>query len=632
MEIFLKFLLVSLANFLVVSSQVVKNCKSGNIRYNCEECGMIRKKTARIIGGKQAFDSEWPSIAYVTLRYNFDLEINGQKNLFLYNRTCAATLINKRTLITGASCYEKQITFTYNSQVYTVNVKPNNYHPTIESIFNVYLGVTNIGSIRNGKKNAGLGVKVNIEKFIMHPDYSEENRLNDIAILRLKSNVEYSNRIQPACLPNSQIKNYPTKTNIPVWAGGWGVINSRGTYPDTLYVVQMSLLPSARCSLVLPSMLKNWNTQICAGVMAGGKDTCKGDNGAPLFIKDKINNVEKYVFVGITSYGESCAKKNRPGIYTKVSSFLNWINENSAFVNDNQSTVKTTKQPAIISSTFSSTTSSFLKNMCFDGFDDGFCDECGKTFKQPNVKIVGGIQAVPNSWPSMVFIKVFTVFNTQFYCGATLINRDTLLTAAHCLPKYGSFLPTVKAYLGYNDVSYVLKGFGTAEGIEVNSQSVKIHPEYDEDTFVNDIAIIKLAKQVQFNEKIQPACLPSSRTYPDKINLPVYAVGWGTTDPNVSKNIAILRNVKLTLYGKESCRTYTDFNIDIQICAGELAGGKDTCQGDSGGPLFFKDNYNNEEKNVLLGITSYGQGCALKNTPGVYTRVGNYLTWIRQNI
>ena len=71
--------------------------------------------------------------------------------------------------------------------------------------------------------------------------------------------------------------------------------------------VKLTVYNSSSCNNVYPSTTKNWNTQVCAGEYAGGKDTCQGDSGGPLFVLDTINGKSKYVLSGITSYGYSCA-------------------------------------------------------------------------------------------------------------------------------------------------------------------------------------------------------------------------------------------------------------------------------------------------------------------------------------
>ena len=162
------------------------------------------------------------------------------------------------------------------------------------------------------------------------------------------------------------------------------------------------------------------------------------------------------------------------------------------------------------------------------------------------------------------------------------------------------------------------------------------HENFSPTTFLNDIAIIKLQSKVSLNNNVELACLPSRTTsfYPSQSYIDSYAAGWGLEAENAANVANSLNNVKLTIYPFSVCDSVTgaDGNYLSQICAGELAGGKDTCQGDSGGPLFVKDNLNSTFNYVLAGVTSYGIGCAQPNKPGIYTRVSYHIPWIEQYI
>jgi complement component 2/CUB/sushi domain-containing protein len=77
--------------------------------------------------------------------------------------------------------------------------------------------------------------------------------------------------------------------------------------------VKITIYPGSSCDSVLPELEKNWNSEICAGELAGGKDTCFGDSGGSLYAKAIFNGKEKFVSVGITSYGDDCALVGKPG-------------------------------------------------------------------------------------------------------------------------------------------------------------------------------------------------------------------------------------------------------------------------------------------------------------------------------
>ena len=141
-----------------------------------------------------------------------------------------------------------------------------------------------------------------------------------------------------------------------------------------------------------------------------------------------------------------------------------------------------------------------------------------------------------------------------------------------------------------------------------------------------------MSQPVQLNQQIQVACLPYQKSidYPFA-NTTNFAVGWGATEYDGSTP-DLLQNIRLNVFDPIYCANYTDTDFMKQICAGDLDGGKDSCQGDSGGPLYSIDSINgNQTQYVLSGIVSYGLQCGLPNTPGIYTRVVNYLDWIDQN-
>jgi secreted trypsin-like serine protease len=297
-------------------------------------------------------------------------------------------------------------------------------------------------------------------------------------------------------------------------------------------------------------------------------------------------------------------------------------------------------------------------NNCKTGYQGADCDECGKVFATQNVKIVGGVSATANSWPSIAYVTfkykqtyrlptgVSVVYNSGSSCGGTLIDKKFVLTAAHCIPSTVSFTYQGVAYSGavtpntdyptYGSMFTVYLGLhlksqlNTLPSVAMSVSSVKKHESYSTTTLVNDIAILTLTNKATLNNYIQIACLPtsSSDTYPGT-NVDVYAAGWGTLSSGGSTPDA-LNNVKLTAYAASSCSTVATLTT-AQICAGESAGGKDTCQGDSGGPLYKSETINSQSKFVVSGVVSWGAGCAQVGKPGVYTRVSSYLDWIKSN-
>uniref|UniRef100_A0A8B9NMA7 Peptidase S1 domain-containing protein n=1 Tax=Accipiter nisus TaxID=211598 RepID=A0A8B9NMA7_9AVES len=148
-----------------------------------------------------------------------------------------------------------------------------------------------------------------------------------------------------------------------------------------------------------------------------------------------------------------------------------------------------------------------------------------------------------------------------------------------------------------------------------------VHPQYDQSISDYDIALLEMETSVFFSELVQPICLPStSRIF--VYGTVCYVTGWGqmTIDLQISRVRIINQSVCNKLYD--------DLITSRMLCAGNLNGGVDACQGDSGGPLACMGKGN---RWYLAGIVSWGEGCARRNRPGVYTKVTALYDWIRQN-
>ena len=143
------------------------------------------------------------------------------------------------------------------------------------------------------------------------------------------------------------------------------------------------------------------------------------------------------------------------------------------------------------------------------------------------------------------------------------------------------------------------------------------HHRYHHRTHANDIALLRTTSPIT---RGRPIALPTSNARPS--GTAAVATGWGTTSEGGRRSSDLLATTLDVLPESSCARTYSaNYRSDVMLCAGHMPGGRDTCQGDSGGPL--------AQSGVLIGITSFGRGCARSNTPGVYTRVSHFVDWIR---
>lgn len=227
-------------------------------------------------------------------------------------------------------------------------------------------------------------------------------------------------------------------------------------------------------------------------------------------------------------------------------------------------------------------------------------------------RIVGGQAAQKNEYPWQVAL-VRTGSNSPF-CGGTLLSDRTVITAAHCATDVSRF----QVVVGEHDIR---AGDGEQR---ISPASWTSHPNYNTNTQDNDFAIIQLASPVIFTTAVSPVCLPSSSgTFSGNT---ATVTGWGTLSSGGSQP-NILQEVDVTVASNSQCITGTAYSsgeiTSNMLCAS--AGGKDSCQGDSGGPLVTEEG----GAFSLIGVVSWGYGCAQANAPGVYSRVTAQKDWIQ---
>uniref|UniRef100_A0A182QVG9 Peptidase S1 domain-containing protein n=1 Tax=Anopheles farauti TaxID=69004 RepID=A0A182QVG9_9DIPT len=242
-----------------------------------------------IVGGNITKPGEFPHMAAIGWRTP-----NGG-----YSFECGGSLISDRFVLTAAHCYVEG---------------PGGELPSI-----VRLGDQSLVRQDDGAEPKDYA----IERFIVHPEFKwSQGKYNDIALVKMNEQVAYTNFIRPACLYESDTLSAPSAI-----ATGFGLTEDFGTKSDELRKVSLNIYSNNLCAerYRLNRHIRQGvrNTQLCVGDLAGGKDTCQGDSGGPLQLTREENQCMFYI-VGITSFGQVCGSAT-PAIYTKVSSYLDWI-------------------------------------------------------------------------------------------------------------------------------------------------------------------------------------------------------------------------------------------------------------------------------------------------------------------
>lgn len=244
------------------------------VSLQCTECG-VQKSTARIIGGSAAKSGQWP--------WQLSLQNRG-------SHICGAALISSYYALTAAHCFPRD------------HDTPKNWE--------VFGGVVSLDSLPQRYK---------VEKIILNENYNTTTNDNDIALLKLKSPVAFNEKVQPVCLPGFDVLLPP---GTQCWTSGFGTTDEgTGTVSRNLMEVNVQIISASVCNSLHVYGGAVTNNMICAGDLQGGRDSCQGDSGGPLMCK----HGNRWYLVGITSWGQGCGRRNKPGVYAKVTSLLSWV-------------------------------------------------------------------------------------------------------------------------------------------------------------------------------------------------------------------------------------------------------------------------------------------------------------------
>ena len=225
-------------------------------------------------------------------------------------------------------------------------------------------------------------------------------------------------------------------------------------------------------------------------------------------------------------------------------------------------------------------------------------------------RIVGGDDASTTTTP---WVVALTTDSGAFFCGGTLVGPAKVVTAAHCVTQaLATGGMTTKAPSSLRVVAG-RTDLRTRDGLQVRVSSVWADPNFRDVGTGHDVAVLTLARTVPYRTLPIVAAGDTSGYNPGVV---ATVLGWGRVGESAAPS-PTLQSVQVPVVADKTCATEeSDFDAGSMVCAGYPQGGRDACAGDSGGPMVVDGR--------LVGVVSWGDGCARAGKPGVYTRLTSY--------
>jgi len=292
---------------------------------NSQECGKPQLSNGNVVGGTATTMGEFPfSVLIGNIEKKFAGRLPGGKKIYKDKEDwkCSGVLLNSQFVLTAGHCKNE----------------------SSNEIIKLRLGVWQLSRQLLGTKTENAddlpdfqNFDIEPEDFVIHENYKEDDKngkitiKNDIALIKLPRPAQFNQLVQPACW------NDQSDINDRLVVVGWGKTNEfqlsnskrNGAFSDFQQKLDVPIVSLDQCN-------RDWNnnlddTHLCAGG-EDGKDSCNGDSGGGLFSdliegQDKTGLDRKWEVVGIVSFGPNRCGNGKPGVYTRVSKYLQWIEE-----------------------------------------------------------------------------------------------------------------------------------------------------------------------------------------------------------------------------------------------------------------------------------------------------------------
>nr|XP_029715999.1 serine protease grass-like [Aedes albopictus] len=573
-SIFLDFVLVSISTVVLQGLNVQGN------ELNCGMRQQISKPETNptIIGGTETTPGKWPW--HVAIYHSFQY-------------VCGGIIISKTYVLTAAHC--------------TINQRTK-YQQNVKNLF-VDAGTHDLFTLSDRQRHS-------VKSVSSFNNYTWQSHQYDIAILELDSEIKFNQYVQPACVFLEQKLNDKVGTVV-----GWGLTEFNAA-SSILREAQLPVVDTITClnsdpGAFGPTLKKE---MFCAGY-TNGTGVCNGDSGGGLFFE--INGV--WYLGGITSFtrarDEDSTKCQTKGyaVFTKIHDYLPWIRETSNLkylIGEGE----VTNSKVCVANNVSATNTDWSK----------LPRNCGVYY--PN-RVYLGKRTRVFEFPWMALLIHASGFWQRV---GSLISHRYILTGA--LP----FLPknVIRARLGEHTMDQAIdcnEDRDCASPVRnIDIECIIYHPLAKRRQYTHDIALVRLAKHVYFEDHIQPICLPTKPALREMEPPRYILTGWGSDGEEVESSV--LLKAVISTFDLADCQMIvsnissekTDYVTNNQFCS-KSDDEASASLGDNGAPVGYPVKHNGI-RFVQFGIVSFHLLYYNGSSYRVYSKVGSYMDWILANI
>uniref|UniRef100_A0A182VR03 Peptidase S1 domain-containing protein n=1 Tax=Anopheles minimus TaxID=112268 RepID=A0A182VR03_9DIPT len=547
-----------------------------------KECGQRKVKEGDLIlGGQKAYPGKWPWHATITHQKHTDFEV-----------VCGGSIIDKNTILTAAHCL-------YTSQ----------------GLISVDRLKVHVGRNRLSVIDQYTEEHVPAE-FLIHPRHVWKSVHDDIALIKLENDIQMNDYVQPVCVCQDADESQIVGRNGTVMGFG---LDINGTQPDHLLEAELSVVNWTICLDSNPEVFKHKLTQqmLCAGAR-NAVGPCNGDSGGGFV----FNTGDAWCVQGIVSFTAilediSRCDPHQYVVYTDVAKYIDWLQQDTKA--QDQSSLKMRIQSIVF----------IAVGITFRFYASG--QECGQRKMSSQGRMLGGQSTSSDMWPwhATITHRKYNLF--KVVCGGSIIDKYTILTAAHCLYTAHGVITTsgVVVHVGRSQLAVSdrhTRAYVPAEFL--------IHPGHRQSSVEDDIALIRLRSEIELSEHVQPVCICPAGDDTQIVGKYGTVIGFGLNANDTMSDH--LLEAEVPVVDRWECFKSNPFVFGSHLTRNMLCAGARNavgpCNGDSGGGFVFHAG----DSWCVRGIVSFtlglnGTAICDPHQYVVYTDVTKYSGWLRRN-